>query len=172
MKNRWLIITLLGVAFLPAMGRAGEGMLGRHSMRAAMGGEGGPGMGMMFPLILRTLGLNEDQKTRVHAIMEAHRPKFRDLFSQLRSANDGVSAKLFSPGTVTADDLKAPMTQVAHLREQLMQEAVAVSLEVRGVLTPAQIAKAADVRQRMEGLHAEMKKLLGESGMEPLEAFP
>ena len=48
------------------------------------------------------------------------------------------------------------------LRERLADEGLKVALEVRAVLTPEQLTKAADIRRQMEALHAQMRSLLGD----------
>jgi Spy/CpxP family protein refolding chaperone len=51
------------------------------------------------------------------------------------------------------------MQQMAQLRQQLMQAGLKVALEMRGVLTPQQLAKAAEIKDRMRVLHTEMREL-------------
>jgi Spy/CpxP family protein refolding chaperone len=131
------------------------------------GGPRGGGMGpddpsMLFPMILRGLNLTSDQQSKIHAIMEAHRPKFQELFAQARSAQQAVMERLLAPGPATAEDLAPMMQQAIQARGQLMQEGLRAALDVRGVLTPDQLAKAADVQKQMEALHAQMQKLVGE----------
>jgi len=131
-----------------------------------------PNPGMMFPMILRSVGMSAEQQAKVQSIMDAHRPRFQELLGQLRAAHEDVMTKLLAPGPLAADDLKAPMQRVAGLRDQLAREGVDTALEVRGVLTADQLAKAADVRQQLGTLRAEMKKLLGDSSVVPPGAFP
>jgi Spy/CpxP family protein refolding chaperone len=130
----------------------GMGMMGaRHLM--------GDAPGMMLPLVLKGIDLTAAQEQQVHDIMKAHRATFRTLFSELRSAHKDVADRLFAPGDVQADDVAAQMRRVAQLREQLMQEGLKVALEVRGVLTPEQLTKAAEIKDRMRALHTEMRQL-------------
>jgi Spy/CpxP family protein refolding chaperone len=77
----------------------------------------------------------------------------------LQVAHKDVADKLFAPGEVQTEDLTTQVQRVAQLREQLMQEGLKVALEVRGILTPEQLAKAADLKERMRALHAEMRGL-------------
>lgn len=143
------------------MGGGGPGMRG-----------GGPGMGagpdadpgMMFGMVLRSAGLTPEQRTQVHGIMEAHRPRFQELFGQLRSTNEAMSTRLLKPGTLTLEELQPQIDQITRLREQIVLEGTRVALDLRGVLTPEQLAKASDVSQRMQALRAEMKSLLGDAG--------
>ena len=150
-------------------------LAGAHGMQdGACGGGMGlePNPGMMFPMILRSVGMSAEQQTKVQGIMDAHRPRFQELLGQLRAAHEDVMARLLGPGPLTANDLKAPVQRVAALRDKLAQEGIDVAFEVRGVLTADQLAKAADVRQRLGTLRAEMRKLLGDpSAMSPA-GFP
>ena len=115
--------------------------------------------GMMLPLVLKGIDLTDAQEQQVRKIMAAHRATFRTLFGELQVAHKDVADKLFAPGEVQTEDLTTQVQRVAQLREQLMQEGLKVALEVRGILTPEQLAKAADLKERMRALHAEMRGL-------------
>src|SRR5581483_8612074 len=109
------------------------------------GGPGGPmlgdGPGMFLPLILRKLNLTSEQKTQVHTTMEAHHEKFRNLFQQLEAVHNQITTKFFTSGSLTPADLAALTKQAKDLREQLMNEGLAVAFEVRNLLTPEQLAQ-------------------------------
>jgi hypothetical protein len=79
----------------------------------------------------------------------------------MHAANDALAARLLAPGTVQAADLAPNVQQITSLRQQLTQEWVAAALDLRAILTPAQLAKAAQVHQRLQTLHTEMRQLLG-----------
>ncbi len=132
----------------PLGGMGGRGMMGR-------------GPGRLLHLVLRGVGLTDDQKTQVKAIMAAHRPTFQALFRQLRAANEEIGNKLLAPGEVNPTDLTSASQQAAQIREQLSQEGIKVMLEVRALLTPDQLAKAAQLRDQLRALRAEMQDLLG-----------
>jgi Spy/CpxP family protein refolding chaperone len=80
----------------------------------------------------------------------------------LKKAHESLTEKFFASGEVRAEDLTLQMQRVAQLREQLMQEGLKVALEVRGVLTPEQLAKAGEIKDRMKSLHSEMRSLFKE----------
>lgn len=122
----------------------------------------GDAPGMLLPLVLRGVDLTEAQEKQVRAIMEAHRATFRTLFGELQAAQGDMADKLFAPGEVRAEDLTSQLQRVAQLREQLMQEGLKVALEVRGILTPEQLAKAAELKERVRSLHTEMRELFRE----------
>jgi len=161
--KKWSIVVvgLVAVSLWSATvyGQHGFGM-GRRGR--GPGGMMGGGPGMMLPLMLKGADLTAEQEKQVQEIMAAHRQTFRTLSSQLRAANDEMNNKLFAPGEVKADDLTPLVQKVSQLRQQLMQEGLKVALEVRGVLTPEQLGKAAQVKERMQALHTEMRGLLKE----------
>jgi len=122
----------------------------------------GDGPGMMFPFLIRKLDLTADQDAQVQKIMGAHKPKFLELFEQLRTVHEAIASKLFAQGSLSATDLSPQTEQISQLREQLMDEGLAVALEIRSVLTPEQLAKAAQLQQQMKALHEQMHNLMEE----------
>ena len=159
MKTRWGVVVagvlLLGVWTGVSYGKRPGGIDGYGT------GPGHGGFGMMLPLFVKGAGLTEAQQAQVNQIVANHRPQFQGLVSQLRAAHTQLADKLYAPGPVKAEDL-APLTQqITQLRGQLSQEGLQVALEIRGVLTPEQLAKAGQTRQRFNELRAEMRGLLG-----------
>jgi Spy/CpxP family protein refolding chaperone len=123
------------------------------------GGMAGDGTGIALPLLLRGANLTPDQKTQVQQIIANHRATLRDLFSQLRATQDQMANKLFSTARLQEADLAPQVQQIAQLRNQLAEEGLRVVLEIRGVLTPEQLAKASQLRSQMESLHSQMRNL-------------
>jgi Spy/CpxP family protein refolding chaperone len=120
------------------------------------------GPGMLLPLMLKGVELTPKQDNRVHEIMVAHRATFRTLFNQLRAANEELADKLFAAGEVQPEDLTPQIEQITRLRQQLLQEGLKIALEVRGVLTPEQRAKAAQLKERVRALRVDLRNLLTE----------
>jgi Spy/CpxP family protein refolding chaperone len=125
------------------------------------GGMAGDGAGIALPLLLRGANLTADQKSQVQQIMANHRATLRDLFSQLRAAQDQMANKLFSTARLQEADLAPQVQQIAQLRNQLADEGLRVVLEIRGVLTPEQLAKASQLKSQMQSLHSQMRSLWG-----------
>ena len=147
-------------------------LYGEDHHRFGMGGRGSRGMmrggpGMMLPLMLRGVDLTADQEKQVKEIMANHRQTFRTLFKQSREADQELADKLFAPGAVQADDLTPLTEKISQLREQLMQEGLKTTLEVRGILTPEQIAGAAQRKERMRELRSEMRSLFKDKKAKP-----
>ena len=120
---------------------------------------GGDGTGIALPLLLRAANLTPDQKAQVQQIMANHRVTLRELFNQLRVAQDQMANKLFSAGRLQEADLASQTQQIAQLRNQLAEEGLRVVLEIRGVLTPEQLAKASQLKSQMQSLQSQMRSL-------------
>ncbi len=121
----------------------------------------GDGAAMTLPLLLRGANLTADQKSQVKQIMANHRATFQNLFSQLRTAQDQISSKLFSTATVSESDVAPQVQQITALRSQLAEEGLRVALEIRNILTPDQLARAAQLKTQMQSLRNQMKDLMG-----------
>jgi len=146
-------LALAVASSLPAFG---------HGMRG--GGACGHGALLGGGRMLHALDLSADQKQKVGDILTAHRPTLAQLRANEKTATQALAAKLLGTGTVTQPDLDALVQQESQARTALMRERLAAALEVRNVLTPQQIQKAATIRAGMQGLHAQMRQLLGEQG--------
>ena len=119
------------------------------------GGHRGGGGGAFGWPVLRAVGLDDAQKAQIRQIFTTHRPQLQSLRQQLMTAQGQVRDKLLSPTPPTAADI-VPINQ---LRDQLAQERLAMALEIRNVLTPDQLAKAAQIRQQMKQLRQQMRDL-------------
>jgi Spy/CpxP family protein refolding chaperone len=132
----------------------------RPGFRGPRAGMMGEGAGMTLPLLLRGANLTADQKTQVKQIVGNHRAAFQTLLSQLRAAQDQISGKLLSTGAVGAADLAPQLQQISTLRSQLAEEGLRVALEIRNLLTPDQLAAAAQFRTQMQSLQSQMRSLM------------
>ena len=121
----------------------------------------GDGTGMALPLLLRGAKLTPEQKAQVQQIMANHRGRFRDLFSKLRATQDQMANKLFSAERLQEADLAPQVQEISQLRNQLAEQGLKVVLEIRGVLTPEQLAKASQLKSQMQSLHSQMLSLWG-----------
>ncbi len=128
----------------------------------------GPGGAMPMMMLMRHANLTPDQETQVHKIMEANFTEARPLMKQIHTIHEQIADKLMAPGTVNASDLAPLQTQENQLHQQLDQQMLAAALKIRGVLTPQQLAKAADMHTKMKALHSQMEALIGEDGPPPM----
>ena len=168
-SRKWLVgaAVVWTVAILLAgsggIALAGPGGLGGPGMGGPPMGDGPMGDGSMFlpPLLFRAADLTPDQQTKLHQIFAAHHDAFKSLFSRLHAANNDLAAKLVAPGDLTTSDLTPMVNNIVQIRQQMMQEGLAVALEVRAILTSDQLKKLASARQQLESLHSQMRALLG-----------
>jgi Spy/CpxP family protein refolding chaperone len=115
----------------------------------------------MLLRLLYKVGLTDAQKSQVKDILTAHRPTLKSLRSQLQANREAIADKLLGPGVLQEADLQ-PFAQEANgLRDQLAQEWFKVMIEVRGILTPEQLAQAAQLKDQLRTLRNEKRALLG-----------
>ena len=152
-------------------------LLGGHALTAAMtapaaaqapGPPVGHEPGMHRPmgrtdgdlwLLIRSANLTPEQQTKVREILSAHRSTARPLIEQLRQAQQELGAKLLAPGAVQSGDIEPLLLRIGQLRDNLALDSAQAVLEVRAVLTPEQIARAAQTRERLRQLRDEMHQL-------------
>ena len=154
-RMRGLAGLLVGVLLLAAAGPALAQAPGRES---SMRG-GGRGDGELW-LMIRAATLTPEQQTRVRAILSAHRTSARPLVEQLQQAQQELGTKLLAPGQVQVADLQPQLQRISQLRDQLAQDSAAAALEVRAVLTPEQLARVAQTKDRLKQLREEMRQLM------------
>jgi Spy/CpxP family protein refolding chaperone len=121
---------------------------------------GMPG-GPVLPVFIEGVGLSDAQRAQVRRIVVNHQPQVQSLVAQLRTASEALAARLYGPDPVSAVVLTPLVQQVNQLRSQLTQERLQVTLEIRDLLTPDQLARAAQIRQRLNEWRADMQTLAG-----------
>jgi Spy/CpxP family protein refolding chaperone len=159
MKCRLLSLVWLLACVSPAPLLAdpmGGPMMGPPPMGRMMHGDS---PAMILHMVMKQADLTPDQRHQVQQIMEADHQQLRTLFAQLQAANSQLADKLLAPGTVQAADLAPQVQQITQLRQQLMEQGVKTALAIRAVLTPQQLAKVAQTKDRVEKLQAEMRSL-------------
>lgn len=121
-------------------------------------GFGGPD-GSPFAM-LHALSLTDAQKTQVHAAMQAGHQASASARTQMRAIEAQIRSKLEASGSVTMADVAPLLQQKEQLMAQLDQQRMATILQVRAVLTPAQISRAASIETQMESLHAQERAVM------------
>lgn len=124
-------------------------------MREAMGRADGE-----LWLMIRAANLTPEQQAKVRGILSAHRAATSPLIEQLRQAQQELGAKLLAPGPLQPADLQPQLGRISQLRDQLAQDGAQAALEVRAVLTPEQLARAAQTKERLTQLREEMRRLM------------
>jgi periplasmic protein CpxP/Spy len=123
----------------------------------------GPGQGWhghgKGDAVLRSVGLTDAQKAQIQQIRASHRAEMRTLYQQLGAARRQMATNLYSATPPTTADVDA----LNQLSNQLAQKRLQIALEVRNVLTPEQLAKAAQTTQQMRQLRDQMRSLTNPS---------
>jgi Spy/CpxP family protein refolding chaperone len=110
-------------------------------------------------LMIHAANLTPEQQAKVRDILSAHRSTARPLIEQLRQAQQELGARLLAPGTVQTGDIQPLLLRISQLRDNLTLDSAQAALEVRAVLTPEQLARAAQTKDRLEQLREEMRQL-------------
>lgn len=119
--------------------------------------------GLMSPRLLNSLNLTPDQVTKIEAAKNAFRQAQRAYLAEIRVLRKEVGDKLFGPNRVGDADVAAPITKIADLREKILREGFRIALDVRSALTPEQLAKAAQIRNQLQGIQEEVRGLFNEN---------
>jgi len=139
----------------------GHGMGGGGGCGGGHGGGYGRGLLPGGGRLLHALDLSADQKEKVQDVLAAHGPKFHTLMANQKAARQAIADKLLGTGTVSQQDIDAAAQQASQAMSDVIHERLSVALEVRNILTPAQIQKAATIQASMQQLHTQMRELLG-----------
>ena len=148
----------------PSMGAmsmpAGHDGMGHHM--AGMGGGGDH-----FMMLLKSANLSASQHEQVRQILKNEKSQMRTIYAGFHALHEQIAAKLLAPGNVTASDL-APLEQKANrYQEQISRDMISTAIAIRGVLTPEQIARLAQVHQQLQSLHQQIQNLMGSDADEP-----
>ena len=70
----------------------------------------------------------------------------RALEDEVRSAEDNLAETLLRCGDATLKDLQPEIHRLLVLRQEILERALGALLEVRGLLSPSQLARALDLQ--------------------------
>jgi Spy/CpxP family protein refolding chaperone len=119
--------------------------------------------GLMSPRLLNALNLTTEQKAQIEVSKNSFREAQMAYLIEVRALRKEVGDKLFGPNPVREADVAAQITKIADLREKLLREGFRIALEVRNVLRPDQLAKAATIRAQLQEIQSEVRGLFNEN---------
>jgi len=122
---------------------------------AAPGGHGGHHGHRGGFSFLEGVTLTPEQQIQVHQIFQTSWSTAKPLMQQLRADHKQIEDLLAGSGTVTQAQLTAIQTQADQLRSQLESQHLATALQVRALLSPAQLAQSAQTHAQLESLHQQ-----------------
>jgi Spy/CpxP family protein refolding chaperone len=118
--------------------------------------------GLMSPRLLNALNLTPEQKAQIELSKDAFREAQRAYLRDITPLRKEVADKLFGANPVREADVAAQITKIADLREKILRDGFRIALEVRSVLRPDQLAKAATIRQQLQEIQSEVQQLYNE----------
>jgi hypothetical protein len=83
---------------------------------------------------------------------------------QLKDIHDRIGDKLMSTSAVNASELEPLQQRENRIHQELDQQSLSAALQIRSLLTPKQLAKAADLHNKLKSLREQMDALTGEGG--------
>ncbi|HLZ64636.1 MAG TPA: periplasmic heavy metal sensor [Aliidongia sp.] len=104
---------------------------------------------------LQGVTLTAEQKTQIHQIMQSSWNSAKPLAQQLHADRQQISDLLANGGAVTEAQLSSIQQQAAQVRQQLDSQRLATALQIRALLTPAQLAQSAQMHQQLATLHQQ-----------------
>ncbi len=154
---------LLALALTGLPGVAAAQMMGRGPMMEMGGGmEGMPEL----HLLMRAAQLTPDQRSKVHDLIKSNREAIRPIQEQIHALREQLAARLTGTSPVRLDDLLPLQEQIAKLRDQAARQRLETALAIRALLTPDQISRVAEVQQKLQSLHQQIRELVGPPGPE------
>jgi protein CpxP len=148
-----------------ALAAAGPAMAHGHC-GGGHGMQGGP-MPPPFMMTLRAANLTSAQQEQVHKILDASHAQVKPLFKKMHSIHEQIADKLLSAGKVSMSDLAPLQKEQSELRGQIDRQMMETALKVRGVLTPEQLKKVADVNVKLKAIHKQIEALMGPPPSDP-----
>jgi len=163
MKARW--IGLAAGVFALAI-TAAPAMAHMH------GHGGGSAVGIPLPQVLHSANLTSSQRQQIHTIMKSQFATLKPLFQQLHAGREAVAAKYLSAGTVSASDISPLVTANEQIQSQIDQAFIQTAIQIRGVLTPTQLAQADTTYTQMQSLRQQMHSLMHQNSSQQSESAP
>src|SRR5215475_11628598 len=117
--------------------------------------------GLLSPRLLNALNLTPDQVAKIEVQKKALMDANKAFVTEVSALRKEVADKLFAPNPV--GDADGQITKIADAREKILQEGFRIAVEVRQVLRPDQLAKAAAIRQQLLGIQDEVRGLFNEN---------
>lgn len=139
------VLGILAFAILAAGAIFVVGQIGGR--KAPEGMRGGRGGGHMMGMALRGLDLTDDQKAKVREITDAAKTSVEPLMQQMK-ANHQNLASLGTDGNFDQAKVEALANEQAGIMSKLIVEREKTKAQIFALLTDAQKAKAAEIRQK------------------------
>jgi Spy/CpxP family protein refolding chaperone len=119
--------------------------------------------GLLSPRLLNALNLTPDQVAKIEVQKKALMDANKTFVTEVSALRKEVADKLFAPNPVGQPDVAGQIAQIAAARQNILREGFRIAVEVRQVLRPDQLAKAAAIRQQLLEIQDEVRGLFNEN---------
>jgi Spy/CpxP family protein refolding chaperone len=119
--------------------------------------------GLLSPRLLNALNLTPEQAAKIEESKNALREANKAYVKEVVPLRKEIADKLFDSNPVREADVASQITKIADLREKILRDGFRTALEVRQVLRPDQLAKAAAIRQQLLEIQSEVRALYNEN---------
>lgn len=103
----------------------------------------------------RGLNLTEDQYSRMDNIRAGNAAALEAIQQRRHAVRQQIAEQMGGAGAVTVAGLVPLQQQESALKDQLDMLRLNMTIEIRALLTPEQLARAADLHQQLSTLHAQ-----------------
>ena len=110
-----------------------------------------------MPPFLRGVTLTEEQKTKVHEILQSQRSAAQDTLKRILAIRNELGNRILYPGKLDEDQLAPLLEQLLFLQNQIQRQNFRTMLEIRNLLTPEQMAQGVEYRERMKAQQSQSK---------------
>jgi Spy/CpxP family protein refolding chaperone len=110
-----------------------------------------------MPPFLRGVTLTEEQKTKVHEILQSQRPAAQDTMKRILAIRNELGNRILYPGKLDEDQLAPLLEQLLFLQNQIQRQNFRTMLEIRNLLTAEQMAQGVEYRERMKAQQSQSK---------------
>lgn len=110
------------------------------------------------PDLKRELGLTPEQRQRIQRMNQARRPLMKEATSRLREANRALDAAIYAD-SLNEEDVAARLKDFQEAEAEVAKLRFRAELELRKVLTPEQLGKFRDLRERFSNRREERQDM-------------
>jgi Spy/CpxP family protein refolding chaperone len=108
--------------------------------------------------LLRELGLSKEQAQAVRRMMQARKPIMDAAQDRLHDANKALDEAIYAD-TLNEQDIQAKMKEAQLAQAEVVKLRFMNELEVRKVLTPEQLVKFRDLREKFERMRENRENI-------------
>jgi Spy/CpxP family protein refolding chaperone len=132
--------------------------------------EGGWGPGEHLMQLVRRANLTSQQEAQIHEIMKASKAQEKQIRAQSFALHQQLADKMLGASTPALADFSALIQQMEQLHSQQIKLGLQTAIQIRALLTPAQVSHVAQMHQQLSSLDAQRKAVLHEDDVMDMPA--